>query len=107
MNTYGVPSYKEVNPTVFTCVTFPFLFAIMFGDIGHGFVIFLIGCFLCIFEPLIRAKAPGMEMVLMLRYILLLMGFFSTFCGLMYNDFMSIPIFLFESCYPTGNKTAV
>jgi V-type H+-transporting ATPase subunit a len=106
INTYGIPSYKEANPTVFTCVTFPFLFAIMFGDLGHGFVIFLIGAFLCIFEPIIRTKAPGMEAVLQLRYILTLMGFFATFCGLIYNDFMSIPIFLFDSCYPVHNATA-
>ena len=33
------------------------------------------------------------------------MGFFAFFCGLMYNDFMSIPLNLFGSCYDfkTGN----
>jgi V-type H+-transporting ATPase subunit a len=41
VDTYGVPVYKEVNPTVFTIVTFPFLFGVMFGDIGHGGIVFL------------------------------------------------------------------
>ncbi len=26
VNTYGVPKYKEVNPALFTIVTFPFLY---------------------------------------------------------------------------------
>ncbi len=50
-------------------------------------------------EPLKR-NAPGMSDLLAARYILFLMGFFAAFCGLIYNDFMSIPLFLFDSCYP-------
>lgn len=50
VNTYGVPNYKEVNPSVFTVVTFPFLFGIMFGDMGHGSVLFIVGTLLCIFS---------------------------------------------------------
>ena len=38
-NTYGVPDYKEVNPSLFSIITFPFLFGVMFGDIGHGFLL--------------------------------------------------------------------
>jgi V-type H+-transporting ATPase subunit a len=30
----------------------------------------------------------------------MLMGFFAAFCGFIYNDFMSIPLFIFNSCYP-------
>ena len=99
VNTYGIPNYKEVNPTVFTIVTFPFLFGIMFGDIGHGLVLFLVGACLCLFEDVIRTKAPSMEGVLVLRYIALLMGIFATFCGLIYNDFMAIPVWIWDSCY--------
>ena len=29
MYSYGVPAYKEANPGLFTCVTFPFLFGVM------------------------------------------------------------------------------
>jgi V-type H+-transporting ATPase subunit a len=99
VNTYGIPNYKEVNPSVFAVVTFPFLFGIMFGDIGHGFVLFLVGAILCIFEDVIRKKAPGVEGVLALRYIALLMGLFATFSGIMYNDLMAIPVWIWDSCY--------
>lgn len=99
VNTYGIPSYKEVNPAVFACVTFPFLFGVMFGDMGHGFVLFLVGVFMCLANDFLVARAPGIEGIFKIRYLILLMGFFATFCGIVYNDFMAIPIFAFESCY--------
>lgn len=36
-----VAKYQEANPGVYTIVTFPFLFAVMFGDWGHGICLFL------------------------------------------------------------------
>lgn len=38
---YRVAKYQEANPGVFTIVTFPFLFAVMFGDWGHGICLLL------------------------------------------------------------------
>ncbi len=40
---YGVPSYSEIDPTPFLFITFPLLFGIMFGDIGHGLVLVISG----------------------------------------------------------------
>ena len=71
----------------------------MFGDMGHGLFLFLVGAFLCLFDGPIRNKFPGAAGLLTLRYIVLLMGFFALYCGIIYNDFMAIPVWFFESCY--------
>lgn len=41
-----VAKYQEANPTVYTIVTFPFLFAVMFGDWGHGLCLLFATLFL-------------------------------------------------------------
>lgn len=40
---YGLPGYYEVDPTLFMAVSFPLIFGMMFGDVGHGFVILALG----------------------------------------------------------------
>jgi V-type H+-transporting ATPase subunit a len=107
VNTYGIPRYREINPALFAIVTFPFLFGVMFGDIGHGFILLLFSSYLCIYrEDIIRNKSP-LKAVLKARYILLLMGFFAFYAGWMYNDFLSIPLDLFGSCYENVDGKAI
>ena len=90
--------YQEINPALFTIVTFPFLFGVMFGDVMHGALLFAFAsavCFMPNSNSIFKAFAP-------IRYLLLLMGFFSLYCGFIYNDFTSIPLKLFgDSCFET------
>lgn len=39
VRTYGVPRYGEVDPTWLFALSFVVMFGMMFGDVGHGFVI--------------------------------------------------------------------
>jgi vacuolar-type H+-ATPase subunit I/STV1 len=45
-NLYGVPSYNEINPTPILALTFPIIFGMMFGDIGHGVMLVGLGLLL-------------------------------------------------------------
>lgn len=40
---YGLPNYGGFNPTAFVAVTYTILFGIMFGDLGQGFLVALLG----------------------------------------------------------------
>ena len=100
-NTYGVPSYGEANPAVFSIVTFPYLFAIMFGDYGHGSIILFVGLVMVLFKKRLAKMMPGMEDALKLRYMLLLMGLFSCYVGVLYNEWFGIPYPWLSSCYET------
>lgn len=98
VSTYGVPRYKEVNPAYFSIITFPFLFGVMFGDVGHGSFFLIVGLVLCQWKDQLE-KIEVVNTFVRIRYMLAMMGFFSLFCGVIYNDFMSIPLQYSSTCY--------
>jgi V-type H+-transporting ATPase subunit a len=113
MDSYGIASYQEVNPGLFAVITFPFLFAVMFGDIGHGFIITVAAILMILFERKM-ARADLGEIIGQFfygRYIILLMGLFSMYTGLMYNDIFSKSLHIWHSGWDFpeqhGNDTMV
>ncbi|KAK4167416.1 V-type ATPase, V0 complex, 116kDa subunit family [Cladorrhinum sp. PSN259] len=98
VNAYGTATYQEVNPAIPVIVTFPFLFAVMFGDFGHA-VIMLSAALAMIYweKPLKKVTFELFAMVYYGRYIALVMAVFSLYTGLIYNDAFSKSMTLFES----------
>lgn len=43
---YGLPSAREMDPTPLTAITYVLMFGFMFGDVGQGAIIALVGLFL-------------------------------------------------------------
>ncbi len=79
--TFGFPGYKEIDPTPLIAVTFPLIFGLMFGDVGHGLIVALVGL---VFFVL------GKNALKDLGFITLSCGVSSAFFGLMYGDFFGL-----------------
>ncbi|VDM26552.1 unnamed protein product [Toxocara canis] len=56
VDAYGVPSYRP-----FTIITFPFLFAVMFGDCAHGLLLVLSALFFILNERKIITKQQHID----------------------------------------------
>ncbi|XP_007943121.1 V-type proton ATPase 116 kDa subunit a3 [Orycteropus afer afer] len=100
VDAYGVGRYMEVNPAPYTIITFPFLFAVMFGDVGHGLLMFLFGLTMVLAEDRPAVKAAQNEIWQTFfggRYLLLLMGLFSVYTGFIYNECFSRATAIFHS----------
>lgn len=108
VDAYGVARYQEANPAVYSVITFPFLFAVMFGDWGHGICLLLGALVLIIRERSLGSRKLDSftEMAFGGRYVILLMALFSIYCGLIYNEFFSVPFHIFgPSAYKCRDST--
>lgn len=79
---YGVPSYHDVDPTLMVALTYSLLFGIMFGDLGQGLLLSLIGLLMTRFTK--NALAPIMTRI----------GLFSAFFGVVYGETFGQTAFL-------------
>lgn len=71
---YGLPAHGEIDPTVFVGITYSFIFGVMFGDVGQGLLLVIVGALIYHFK-----KAP-------LAGIIATAGIFSTIFGFMFGS---------------------
>ncbi len=82
---FALPKYNEIDPTMFVALIYPFLFALMLGDIGYGAVIIGIGL---VVQR--RLKSKGIRD---LARILVYAGVLSVVFGFIYNEFFGVELF--------------
>ncbi|VDK74064.1 unnamed protein product [Litomosoides sigmodontis] len=102
IDAYGIASYREINPAPYTMITFPFIFAVMFGDCGHGLIMLLCALFFIYREKQLEAARISDEIFQTFfngRYVIFLMGCFSVYTGFIYNDAYSKSFNLFGSSW--------
>ena len=87
---YGRPRYEELDPTFLIAITFPLLFGTMFGDVGHGLVLALLG------TVLFSQKVKPLRSLAAFGPVLMICGFVASAFGFLYGS-----IFGFEDVLTT------
>jgi V/A-type H+/Na+-transporting ATPase subunit I len=80
VTTYGTPGYREIDPTAILGITFVVMFGSMFGDLGHGLVLALVGALLA------YSAIPKLGGQTAMGQILIACGISSAVFGLLYGS---------------------
>jgi V/A-type H+-transporting ATPase subunit I len=78
--TFSQPRYEELDPTFIIAVTFPLLFGAMFGDVGHGLLLALLG------GLLVSRKVPALRGLAGLGGLVIACGLVATLFGFLYGS---------------------
>lgn len=85
VSTYGLPNYREVEPTLLVALSYLIMFGMMFGDIGHGAVLCLLG--------LAAILVSGKDSIKDVGILLLGGGISSILFGTIYGSFFGLEHF--------------
>ena len=82
ISTYGLPNYRELEPTLFVAFSYIVMFGVMFGDAGHGMVLAVCGLVALLAVPSPKARDFGV--------LLFFGGLSSIIFGTIYGSYFGI-----------------
>ena len=80
---YGLPGYRDVQPTLLVAFTYMLMFGIMFGDVGHGAILGLGGLAAMLFLRDEKKRDYGV--------LVLMAGLSSILFGAIYGSYFGLP----------------
>ena len=90
VTTYARPRYEEIDPTILITITFPLLFGAMFGDVGHGLLLVVLGWLLS------SKRVNALKGMASLGPIILACGAVATVFGFLYGSLFGSEEFFHE-----------
>jgi V/A-type H+-transporting ATPase subunit I len=95
VNSFGIPSYWEVDPTFFVAFSFALIFGFMFADIGHGFILTLVGITVFILHNKFKLRVRGiLSYVFDNGSLLIICGLSGILGGLLFSELFGYHIHL-------------
>ncbi|MHA1862010.1 MAG: V-type ATP synthase subunit I, partial [Candidatus Ranarchaeia archaeon] len=83
---YGLPAYNEIDPTAILAITFPLVFGLMFGDLGHGIVVLIAGA-------VISTRFKNRSSLHNFGKIMISCGIGATIAGVLFGEAFGFSIF--------------
>ena len=84
---FGLPNYHEIDPTIITVITFPIIFGLMFGDMGHGLVLLIGGLLIKPIFDKYKIRGEMWDALYQGRNLIIACGIASTIIGFLYGEF--------------------
>lgn len=86
VQSFGIPSYGEIDPTPFMVLAFMLVFCFMFADVGHGLVVTLVGILAYVMEGKLEQKSDILGYVLESGGLLIACGVSGVIGGLLVGE---------------------
>lgn len=107
VNSFGIPSYWELDPTPLVALSFALIFGFMFADIGHGLILALVGLIVLVIRSKLGIRVGGLlSYILDNGSLLLVCGISGILGGILFSDFFGYHVHLsmpeFEIPNPVG-----